>query len=180
LQLETDRLVLRPLSMDDLDEIARFLADPETMRYIGAGGTRTREQAQATLELMMRSFEARGYGLLAVERREDGALVGRCGLLVWDPETWTLTEDDDRPVEIEIGYLVGRDYWGRGYATEAAVAIRDWAQAELGFERLICLIYPDNARSIRVAEKLGMTRDGEIEIFGKRVTRYALGNRPAR
>jgi RimJ/RimL family protein N-acetyltransferase len=172
--LETERLVLRPLSMDDLDELARFVADPETMRYIGAGGTRTREQAQATLEAMIKSFESRGYGLLGVERKEDGALVGRCGLLVWDPETWTLTEDDDGPVEIEVGYLVGRDHWGNGYATEAATAVRDWALAELRLERLIALIYPDNRRSIRVAEKLGMEPEGEIETFGNRLTLYAL------
>jgi RimJ/RimL family protein N-acetyltransferase len=156
------------------------VADPETMRYIGGGGTRTHDQAQATLDAMMRSFENRGYGQLAVERKEDRALLGRCGLLVWDVETWTITESDDRPVEIEIGYLIGRDYWGNGYATEAARAVRDWARVELGFERLICLIYPENVRSIRVAEKLGMTPEGEIEIFGNRVTRYALGNRPAR
>jgi RimJ/RimL family protein N-acetyltransferase len=160
--------------MDDFDQLARFVADPETMRYIGAGGTRTREQAQATLEVMIKGFESRGYGLLGVERKGDGALVGRCGLLVWDPETWTLTEDDDGPVEIEVGYLIGRDYWGNGYATEAARAVRDWALAELGLDRLIALIYPDNVRSIRVAEKLGMAPEGEIEIFGKRVTLYAL------
>ena len=174
LRLTTERLVLRPLSMDDLDDIARFVADPETMRYIGAGGTRTRDQARVTLEHMIQSFEAQGFGQLGVERKEDGALLGRCGLLVWDAETWTITEDDDEPVEIEVAYLVGRDYWGNGYATEAATAVCDWALAELGLERLIALIYPGNVRSIRVAEKLGMAPEGEIEIFGNRVSLYAL------
>ena len=85
----------------------------------------------------------------------------------------------DRPVEIEIGYLLGREHWGNGYATEAALAVRDWALAELGLERLIALIYPGNVRSIRVAEKLGMEPEDEIEIFGNRVTLYSLGKRPA-
>jgi RimJ/RimL family protein N-acetyltransferase len=179
-QLETERLALRPLSLDDLDDLASFLSDPETMRYIGAGGTRTREQARVTLQHMIESCQARGYGQLGVERKEDRAFLGRCGLLVWDPATWTITEQVDGPLEVEIGYLLGRDHWGNGYATEAATAVRDWALAELGLERLIALIYPGNIRSIRVAEKLGMKADGEIEIFGNGVTRYSLGKRPAR
>jgi [ribosomal protein S5]-alanine N-acetyltransferase len=172
--LETTRLVLRPLSMEDLDEIARFVADPETMRYIGAGGPRTREQAQVSLERMIASFQTRGFGQLGVERKEDGALLGRCGLLVWDPATWTLTDEDRAEVEIEVGYLIGREFWGNGYATEAATAVRDWALAELGLKRLIALIYPENIRSIRVAEKLGMEPEDEIDFFGHRLTRYAL------
>jgi ribosomal-protein-alanine N-acetyltransferase len=179
-RLETERLVLRPLALDDLDDFARFVADPETMRFIGAGGTRTREQALDTLERMMESYEAHGFGQLAIVRKEDGAVMGRCGLLVWDPKTWTITQELDGAVEIEVGYLLGRDYWGRGYATEAAMAVRDLALGELGFERLIALIYPDNVRSIRVAEKLGMEPDGEIELMGNRVTLYALGKIPAR
>lgn len=174
MRLETERLTLRPLSLDDLDELARFLTDRETMRHIGGGGTRTRDQARETLGRMIQSFDARGYGQLAVERKEDGAFLGRCGLLVWDPETWTITEKADGPLEVEVGYLLGREHWGNGYATEAATAVRDWALSELGLERLICLIYPDNVRSIRVAEKLGMEPEDEIVIFGNRVTRYAL------
>ena len=65
------------------------------------------------------------------------------------------------PIEIEIAYLFGRDYWGQGLATEAATAVRDWALGELGFERLIALIYPDNVRSIGVARNLGMEPAGE-------------------
>lgn len=177
--LETERLTLRPLSLADLDDLAQFLSDRETMRFIGGGGPRTRYQARRTLERMVESYEARGYGQLGVVRKEDGMFLGRCGLLVWDLATWTITDDADGPVEIEIGYLLGREHWGNGYATEAAVAVRDWALAELGLERLIALIYPANVRSIRVAEKMGMTAEDEIEIFGNRVTRYSLGKRPA-
>ena len=99
------------------------------MRYIGAGGTRTRDQALDTLERMIESYRARGYGQLGVERKEDGAFLGRCGLLVWDPTTWTITEQVDGPLEVEIGYLLGREHWGNGYATESALAVRDWALA---------------------------------------------------
>jgi RimJ/RimL family protein N-acetyltransferase len=181
-RLETERLVLRPLSLDDLDDIARFVADPETMRYIGTGGARTREQARASLEWMVETFERQGFGHFAVERKEDGALVGRSGLNVWDPTDWSITRlgEANGPVEIEIAYLFGRDYWGRGYATEAAAAVRDWALGELGFDRLIALIYPDNARSISVAEKLGMKPAGDADMAGNQLLVYALGNNPAR
>jgi len=176
-RLETERLVLRPLSPDDLDDIASFVADPETMRYIGTGGARTREQARDSLEWMIETFERQGFGHFAVERKEDGAFVGRAGLNVWDPSDWSITRLDeaDGPTEIEVAYLFGREYWGQGYATEAATAIRDWALGELRFERLIALIYPDNVRSIGVARNLGMELVGEAALGGNPLTIYALG-----
>jgi RimJ/RimL family protein N-acetyltransferase len=174
-RLETERLVLRPLTRDDLDGMAHYLADPETMRFVGSGGPRTREQAQATLEWMIDTLEQQAFGQLAAERKDDGVLVGRSGLNVWNSADWTITRlaEAQGPVEVEIAYLFGREHWGHGYATEAASAIRDWAFANLDLERLIALIYPDNVRSIRVAEKLGMQREGEVEMSGNRLDLYA-------
>ena len=182
MRLETERLVLRPLTLDDLDDLARFVADPETMRYIGAGGARTRDQARNSLEWMIETFQRQGFGHFGVERKEDGALVGRAGLNVWDPSDWSITRLDEAagPVEIEIAYLFGRDYWGQGLATEAATAVRDWALGELGFERLIALIYPDNVRSIGVARNLGMEPEGEAELGGHPCALRAGGTNPAR
>ncbi len=182
MRLETERLVLRPLTLSDLDELAAFYADSEVMRFIGSGGAIDRDRSRQSLERMIGNFKAEGFGQLGVERKDDGALMGRCGLLVWDTATWSPARkaDAEGPVEIEIGYLLGREHWGHGYATEAATAVRDWAFASLGLERLIALIYRENLPSISVARKLGMEPDGEVEIFGSRVTRYALGKRPAR
>ena len=182
MRLETERLLLRPLTLDDLDDMARFLSDPETMRFIGVGGTRTRAQAQATLEWMIETLEQQGFGHLAAERKDDGVLVGRSGLNVWNPTNWTITRLDEAqgPVEIEIAYLFGRQHWGHGYATEAASAIRDWAFANLDLERLIALIYPENVRSIRVAEKLGMQPAGDADLAGNQLVVYELGKTPAR
>jgi ribosomal-protein-alanine N-acetyltransferase len=176
LRVETERLVLRPLSLDDLDDIARFYADEEVMRYIGGGGGIDRERTRVSLERMIENYEAEGWGQLGVVRKEDGAFMGRCGLLVWDTATWTATQvaRSKGPVAIEVGYLFGQEYWGEGYATEAAIAVRDWAFANLGLKRLIALIYAENARSAGVARKLGMEPEDEIEIYGKRVTRYVL------
>jgi RimJ/RimL family protein N-acetyltransferase len=181
-QLETERLSLRPLELGDLDALAAFYADPEVMRFIGPGEPIDRDRSRQSLERMIGNFDAEAFGQLGVVRKADGAFLGRCGLLVWDTATWvpSLTSDAEGPVEIEVGYLLGRDFWGRGYATEAATAVCDWALAKLGLKRLIALIYPENARSIAVARKLGMEPDGEVEIFGARVTLYSLGKRPAR
>jgi hypothetical protein len=93
LQLETERLLLRPLSLDDLDVFAAFYADPEVMRYLGAGRPLNRDETQASFRRMLRSFELDGFGQLAVERMEDGELVGRCGFLVWNAETLTPTTE---------------------------------------------------------------------------------------
>jgi RimJ/RimL family protein N-acetyltransferase len=167
---------LRPLSLDDLDDIARFVADAETMRYVGTGGPRTREEARTSLEWMIEAFEGQGFGQFGVQRKEDRVLVGRAGLNVWNPTDWSLTRLDeaDGPTEIEIAYLFGRDYWGQGLATEAATAVRDWALGELGFERLIALIYAENVRSIGVARNLGFEPAGEVELGGHPLTLYSL------
>jgi len=180
-RLDTERLVLRPLARDDVDLLARFYADPEVMRYIGPGEALDHERSRQSVERMIAGFEAEGYGQLGVERKKDGSLMGRCGLLLWDTASWTPTRTADAKgsVETEVGYLLGRDYWGHGYATEAATAVRDWAFDHLSLERLIALIQPGNERSIAVAHKLGMDQDGEVEIFGKRATVYA-GKPPAR
>ena len=176
MQLETERLLLRPLRIDDLDALAELYGDAEVMRYIGGGGTIDRERTRQSLERMIAGFAERGYGILAVERKEDGAFMGRCGLLLWDSATWTPTRmaEATARVETEVGYLLGPDFWGKGYATEAAMAVRDWAFENLELERLIALIRPGNDRSVRVALKLGMEPDGGIELLGHPATVYAL------
>jgi RimJ/RimL family protein N-acetyltransferase len=178
-RLETERLVLRPLSTDDLNDLARWYADAEVMRYIGPGDAIDRDRSRQSLERMIASFEADGFGQLAVERKEDGAFIGRCGILVWDAETWTPTRASEAQgsVEIEVGYLLGPEFWGHGYATEAASAVRDWALENLRPKRLIALIQPGNDRSSGVARKLDMEPTGEVEIFGQRAVVYAVARR---
>jgi RimJ/RimL family protein N-acetyltransferase len=175
-RLETERLVLRPLALEDLDALAAFYADPDVMRHIGSGEAIDYERSRLSLERMLAGFEAEGYGQLGVERKDDGTLMGRCGLLSWDTASWTPTRiaESVGPVETEVGYLLGRDYWGRGYAIEAAAAVRDWTFEHLSLDRLIALVQPANERSIAVARKLGMEPDDEVEIFGKLATVYAL------
>ncbi len=168
--IRTERLALRPFDMDDLDALAQVLDDPEVMRYVGKGEARgrTREESERTLRSILEEHERWGHGLLAATTPEenDGRPIGWCGLIRWSLEGVE---------EVEVAYLLGRPYWGKGYATEAATAVRDHGLRVLGRRRLVSLIYPDNAASVRVAEKVGMTYERDCEFFGKRLLLYSQG-----
>jgi RimJ/RimL family protein N-acetyltransferase len=183
-RLETERLILRKPEMDDLDGYAELWADPEVVRYL-SGATLPRDQVPKAIERMLGQWERHGVGLFSVVRKEDERLVGRVGYLLWDPERWVsaMHEQLDGDLELEIGWTIVRSLWGNGYATEAALACRDHALGELGRERVISLIAPENTASIRVAEKIGETlerRDVGGEAFARiTVDLYSLGKRPA-
>ena len=182
MRLETERLVLRPISAEDVDAFAAFYADPEVMRYLGVGKTLSREETEASVSRMLRGWEVDGFGQFTLERKEDGAVVGRCGFLVWDAETLTPTTEAEAngPTELEVGYGLGRPYWGAGFATEAAMAVCDHALGPMGRRRLIAFIRPDNVRSRRVAEKLGMHHERDVVLMELPAQLFALGKLPAR
>jgi RimJ/RimL family protein N-acetyltransferase len=154
--LQTSRLLLRRPRFDDADAFAEYLADPEAMRFLG-GETVPREDVPSVIQKWLDRWEANGVGPFAIERRDDGRVVGRTGLIVWDTREWrnsTYAEAGDH-AQLELGWALMPGHWGNGYATEAALAVRDWARQELGIGRLISLINPDNVQSQRVAERLG-------------------------
>lgn len=153
----------------DLDGLAAMYSDAETMRYI-AHRPLTRDQSRVALDRMRDRVSERGYGLMTTVLRDTGEFVGRCGFHVWSIEL----QD-----EIEIGWAIRRDLWGRGYATEAGAALREHGFDVLGRERLISVIDPENVASIRVAEKLGETLWKEIEHEGRRVLVYSIEREPA-
>jgi RimJ/RimL family protein N-acetyltransferase len=165
--IETERLLVRPLRLEDAPDLAAAYADPETVRYLGDGSTATLAEVEERIAFWLTRWDANGLGLCALERREDGRVLGRAGFLVWDRRTWqssSYAEAGDA-AETELGWTLAREHWGHGYATEAALAARDWAYEERGVERIISLIAPDNARSIRVAEKLGAAPEETISTF---------------
>jgi RimJ/RimL family protein N-acetyltransferase len=155
-ELRTGRLRLRPPEPADLDAFAEIYADDEVVRHLG-GFVRSRDDVRRGLDAQKAHWDRYGVGQFALVRAEDGDVLGRVGFLVWDPETWTngLWADLPEPYETEIGWVVARQHWGNGYATEAALAARDWIVRERGAERLISLINVENHASARVAEKLG-------------------------
>jgi RimJ/RimL family protein N-acetyltransferase len=152
--LRTERLVLRAFRAADIDAWAAMEADPEVRRYRG-NNPRTRAEAWTAMESGLGQWALRGYGLFALEQAEDGQFVGFAGVL--HPADWP---------EAELGYSLAREFWGQGFAAEAARAARDWAFARHGLARLASFILPDNARSIRVAETLDAVREGMVELRG--------------
>jgi RimJ/RimL family protein N-acetyltransferase len=163
-ELRTERLVLRPLAPDDLDGYAAMYADPEVLRFVGDGTAATREGSAEWLERAIRRNALEGWDMRTV-RLHDGTFVGRCGIAV---------RELDHGVEREVGYILAREHWGWGYATEAASAVRDHALAALGLRRLVALIAYGNDASVRVAEKLGMAFEREVGFHGRPTRLFAM------
>jgi ribosomal-protein-alanine N-acetyltransferase len=177
LRLETDRLVLRTPVPEDAEALAPMYADPDVMRYVGDGRTLTRLDTERSVKRMIERWEADGFGLFTTVRKEDDAVIGRVGLLVWNTDTWeptTRAEAADVPSEVEVGYTLGRPYWGQGYATEAAGAVRDYALTELGANRLIALIIHGNTASENVARKLGLEYERDIMLGHREAQLFAM------
>jgi RimJ/RimL family protein N-acetyltransferase len=164
--LETERLILRLPRLEDAPAAAEYLSDPEVMRFLG-GATVPPNDAPAVVQKWLDRWEQNGAGAFVIERRADGAFVGRTGILVWDTRDWTHASfaGAGEYAQPELGWTLVRRHWGNGYATEAASAVRDWARRELGVERLISLINPANAPSQRVAERLGARPVETVNLF---------------
>ncbi len=147
--LETTRLRLRRLNDGDFARLHVFYQDPEVVRFIGQHPPPPLEEFVATQRQRWDDhYREHGWGQWAVVRKDDGAFVGRCGLIM---------QHIDGVDEVEVGYALGGEFWGRGYAAEAAVGCRDWAFRNLAVPHVISLIHPDNRRSIAVARRNGMT-----------------------
>ena len=160
--IETDRLVLRDLEPRDENALATMLADEEVMRWIGAGGAQVGDIARRVIERERGHYAERGWGEWATMERDSGRMIGLCGLILWP--------DIEGREELEVAYILARDAWGRGYATEAAAAVRDVGRTIR--PDLVSLIYRDNAASIRVARKIGMTYEKDVEFQGHQVGLY--------
>jgi RimJ/RimL family protein N-acetyltransferase len=139
---------------DDLESLYGLYRDPEIRRYFPEG-TLTRDETREELEWFLDGHpEHPELGLWATIHKPSGRFIGRCGLL-----PWTI---DDRH-EVEVAYLLAREFWGHGLATEAASAIVRYAFDRLALPRLICLIDPANQASIGVAERIGMSFEKQAE-----------------
>jgi RimJ/RimL family protein N-acetyltransferase len=163
-RLETARLGLREMEADDLDFIAGMLADPEVMRFYPR--VYTREDSWAWLLRQRRRYTEDGYGLWLVEDRRTGEGLGQVGLL---------RQQVDGAAETEIGYLVARAHWRRGIASEAALALRDYAFSSLGRTRVISLIRAENLPSQGVARRIGMAHEKDVVWAGLPHRVYAIG-----
>jgi len=161
--LETDRLTLRMFREDDFEQYARIVADPQVIRYLGDGKPLAHWEAWRQMAMIVGHWYLKGYGIWAVEERTTRRLLGRIGF--FNPEGWP---------GFELGWVLGGDSWGKGYATEGARRALDYAFTEMGREHVISVIHPDNEASIRVAERIGEGLEGRSELFGHTVLIYGL------
>ncbi len=148
--IRTERLLLRRWREADRAPWAALCADPEVMRHFPA--VQTREQTDAMIDRIDAHFDEHGFGLWAVERRDEGDFIGFVGLN-------HLTYDAHFTPAVEIGWRLARAAWGRGYATEAARAAVDRAFGELALDALVSVTVPANEPSRNVMRKLGFTHD---------------------
>ena len=162
-QLSTDRLDLRPFSKSGLALMRLLDTDEEVVRFLGHGRVKTPEESEASLLKILNDYENFGLGLLSAFDKQTNQFLGRCGLI-----PWTL----DGTLTWEIGYSFIRSAWGKGYATEAASNLTNWAQVNLVVPYVVSLIHPLNRSSIHVAEKVGMIRWKEVSGSGSCLVAY--------
>lgn len=152
--LETQRLVLRRLTLNDAEFIFRLVNDPSWLRFIGDKNVHDLDGARRYLrEGPLDMYERFGFGLYRVEERETGTPAGMCGLIKRD----TLPDAD-------VGYAFLPEFRGKGYAFEAASAVLDHGHRVFGLTRILAIVSPDNAGSIRVLEKAGMKLERQMEL----------------
>jgi len=152
--LETGKLTLRHLVLDDLDSLYALNCDPDVIKYI-PDAPRNYKETREELEWHMNGHPKHPeLGLWATIHKETSKFIGRCGLL-----PWTI----DQREEVEVAFLLGKEYWGQGLGTEVAQAIVRYAFDQLHIPRLVCMICPDNQASMKVAENIGMTFEKEME-----------------
>lgn len=144
--LQTERLLLRPLSDDDSPELRTLFGDSEALEIWG--GPLDEAGVSAWIDRNVARYDRDGFGRCAVILRESGELVGDCGLVRTEVEG---------SAEVELGWVTRRSHWGKGIATEAAAAWRDLAFGDLGLDRIVSMVSERNVASRRVAEKLGMS-----------------------
>lgn len=162
-EMETDRLRLRGSRESDLDPYMALTGDPEAMRYLTKGETLDREGTWRQIALIVGHWALRGYGFWAVEEKSTGLFLGRVGL--WRPEAWP---------GLEVGWALCRAAWGQGFATEAARASLAYGFDRLGLAEIISLIVPENLPSIRVAERIGATRQRTVMKFNRECLIYGI------
>ena len=152
--IETSRFYLRPLQLSDAAGILEIFGSQEAMTYAPIRVTQRSEDAEAFVTFQQKSYARDGFGVWAIVSKQDDRFVGHGGLI-------------RQEAGVEVFFAVVPDLWGRGVATEIASACRDHAIEVLGQHRVISIIHPKNLRAIRVAEKIGMHRAGEIRVWDR-------------
>jgi RimJ/RimL family protein N-acetyltransferase len=162
-EIETSRLYLRQFSMADLNDLSVIRSDPEVMRFIGTGQPHSVDQVKESLEHIFAGWKQHGFGRWAVLHKPDKKLIGWSGLAFLD-----------KTDEIEIGYGIAKEYWNRGFTTEAAAASIRYGFEELKLNRIVAVAMPENIASRRVMEKIGMRYEKTGHWYEAELVYYAI------
>ncbi len=163
---QTERLLVRRFTPEDAADNYRIYTDPENMRFLGRQPDSVEFERYHIRRHIANYYDQHGFGLWALVLKEEGRLTGRCGFIFQPVEG---------AQEVEVSYLIDRPYWGRGLATEAAREALRLGFGRYGFPRVVALINPENVASVRVARKVGMAyeRDVDFRDYGQ-VAMYSL------
>lgn len=160
--LETNRLFLRRMNETDKDSVFAMRSDVEVMRFIRAPQIK-KSEAENWINLISSRWETEKIGFCAMVEKTSNQFIGWCGL-------WRLAEND----EIEVGYALFKEFWGKGYAAEASKAFLDYGFNQLNLEKIVAVANPENKSSRRVMEKLGMKYDYLGEFYGRDLVHYSI------
>ena len=161
--LQSERLLLRWFREEDYEQFCKICSDPEVMRFLGDGKPMTAMEVWRQMATFMGHWYFRGYGIWAVQEKSTGNLVGRIGFM--NPAGWP---------GFELGWTLGREFWGRGFATEGARRALEYAFTEMDRDHVISLIAPENIASTKVAERLGEKVEGQTEVLEHKVLIYGI------
>lgn len=163
-ELETDRLLLRQFTLDDLDIYhQRIFGDPQVMKTLPPGKPVAWQQTQALLLKRLHHWQHYGFGLWALVYKPDQQLIGQCGL-----------QRLEGTAEVELAYAIAQQYWNQGLTTEAAQASISWGFESLSFNRIVAMTQPTNHASQRIMQKLGMQYEKQAHYYGLEVVCYAI------
>jgi ribosomal-protein-alanine N-acetyltransferase len=185
-RIDSERLILRRIERADFEFFSRIHADPIVARYLGNGRARSIQETHALLEKFLETYKSLELGPLAVLRKSDGVLIGRCGLSDMAlevnaasgnlPRVWyqrsQVPPDTSVIFEQELGYTFDRPYWGQGYASEAAARVFEYASSTMPFRRIVSVIHPDNIRSTKIAKRFGARLENSVMLMGQEFFRF--------
>jgi len=166
--LETNRLILREFTIEDLPRMIEIGTNPIVMRQFPPE-LKTPERAKKVLDDVIEQYKDKGYSLYAVIYKADNKLIGFCGFLY--------NYTDDGKEFIELSYRLDNSYWNQGLATEAAIACRDFAFNKLNFEEFYSIIMDDNYASLAIARKLGLLEIDKVDAHGSRCLLFKITNK---
>lgn len=164
LLIETERLIIRPFTLEDIEASYNMNLDPEVSKYTGDGGVVSKNEIEKRItQNILGDYQKYGFGRLAVDLKKENKFIGFTGLKYLDDIK-----------EVDLGYRFIRSYWGNGYATESGMASISFGFESLGINKIIAMVLPENINSIRVLEKLNFKYQEDILEYNQVVKLYTL------